>query len=73
MAYRSLTAGCCGDGIHCCLLGARLVIQFVYFDRTDAPTGMPFRIAEVAFVGLFVFLTLTYGYAAAMNVWETHR
>jgi hypothetical protein len=41
--------------------GARLVIQFTYFDRTDAPKGPLFVIAEAALVGLFLFLTLIYG------------
>jgi hypothetical protein len=41
--------------------GARLVIQFAYFDRTDAPKGLVFRIGEAALVSLFLVLTLTYG------------
>jgi hypothetical protein len=45
--------------------GARLVIQFAYFDRTDAPRGAPFVLAEAALVGLFLFLTLVYGALAA--------
>lgn len=47
--------------------GARVVIQFVYFDRTDAPRGPPYAVAEAALVALFVFLTLVY---AAVS-WRT--
>jgi hypothetical protein len=44
--------------------GARLVIQFTYLDRTDAPKGLLFGIGETILVGLFVLLTLVYGAAA---------
>jgi hypothetical protein len=40
--------------------GARLVIQFAYFDRNDAPKGRFFVLAEVALVGLFIVLTIVY-------------
>lgn len=48
--------------------GARLVIQFVYFDRQDAPAGLFFRVAEVALVACFVFLTAIYALAATLNL-----
>jgi hypothetical protein len=44
---------------------ARLVVQFFYFDRSGAPAGALYRVAEAALVALFVFLTGVYGYAAA--------
>jgi len=44
--------------------GARVVIQFFYFDRSAAPAGAVYKIAEVALVGLFVFLTAVYAYTA---------
>jgi hypothetical protein len=44
--------------------GARLVIQFSYYDRKDAPPGLFFRIGEVALVALFFFLTCVYGLVA---------
>jgi hypothetical protein len=47
---------------------ARLVIHFVYFDRTDAPAGLPYRLAEAALVLLFIALTLIYGAAALANL-----
>ena len=41
--------------------GARLVIQFAYFDHSDAPKGRHFAVAEAALVGLFLLLTAAYG------------
>ncbi len=40
---------------------ARVAIQFGYFDRSDAPKGMFFVLAEAALVALFLGLTITYG------------
>jgi hypothetical protein len=34
--------------------GARLVVQFTYFDRRDAPKGPHFVFGEAALVGLFL-------------------
>jgi hypothetical protein len=48
--------------------GARLTIQFAYFDRSDAPGGLAVRLAEVALVGLFTFLALVYGCATVFNL-----
>ena len=42
--------------------GARLLIQFFYFDRTAAPPGAIFKFGEVLLVTLFIFLTAVYGY-----------
>lgn len=47
---------------------ARLVIQFTYFDRTDAPGGMQYRVAEAALILLFIALTLIYGAAFLANL-----
>ncbi len=41
--------------------GARLVIQFAYFDRSDVPKGPFFAVGEAALVGLFLLLTVVYG------------
>jgi hypothetical protein len=49
---------------------ARVVIQFTCFDRTDVPPGRWVRVAEAALVGLFVYLTLVYGLAAAFDLGE---
>ena len=48
--------------------GARIAIQFAWFDRTDIPQGMRFVVAEWMLVGLFVALTAIYGYAAWTNI-----
>jgi len=47
---------------------ARLTIQFVYFDRSDAPPGAHVRLAEAGLVTLFVYLTVVYGLATAANL-----
>ena len=44
--------------------GARLGVQIFYFDRSAAPSGAFYRAAEALLLGLFVFLTGIYGYAA---------
>ena len=44
--------------------GARVVIQFTYYDRRDAPPGIAFRLGEGLLVTLFLFLTLVYGLVA---------
>jgi hypothetical protein len=44
--------------------GARVLVQFFYFDRRQAPPGVFYKIAEVALVSLFVFLTALYGFVA---------
>jgi hypothetical protein len=46
---------------------ARVVIQFTYFDRSDAPPGWGPKLAEAALVCLFVFLTLVYGWVALLT------
>jgi hypothetical protein len=48
--------------------GARLVLQFTYLDRSDAPAGRWFRAAEAALVLLFVGLAATYAAALAANL-----
>lgn len=47
--------------------GARLLIQFVYFDRSDVPPGPLPKIAEAGLVALFAFLTFVYISAAILN------
>lgn len=44
--------------------GARVLVQFLYFDRSAAPSGAFYKVAEAVLVGLFIFLTAVYGYAA---------
>lgn len=40
---------------------ARVAIQFLYFDRSEAPPGLPGKLAEAALGGLFLYLALVYG------------
>jgi hypothetical protein len=49
--------------------GARLIIQFTCLDRRDAPPGVGIRLAEIALVSLFGFLTLVYASATFVNLW----
>lgn len=44
--------------------GARILVQFFYFDRSAAPPGLIYKLGEVALVALFIFLTAVYGWAA---------
>ncbi len=46
---------------------ARVVIQFTYFDRSDAPQGWFYQVAEAMLVLLFVTFTCVYGYAVWHN------
>jgi len=46
----------------------RLVLQFTYLDRSDAPCGPWFTAAEIALVSLFVFLGSTYALALVANL-----
>ena len=46
----------------------RLVLQFAYLDRSDAPKGPWFSAAEAALVSLFVFLSATYTAALVANL-----
>jgi hypothetical protein len=45
----------------------RILIQFFYFDTTGAPKGFIYKLGEIALVGLFVFLSVVYGYATYLN------
>jgi hypothetical protein len=46
----------------------RVLIQFFYFDRSDAPPGLFIRLAELALVGLFIYLALVYTAALLLNL-----
>lgn len=48
--------------------GARVVIQFFFFDRTDVPHTFFNKLAEVGLVSLFVYLTLVYSWAVIENL-----
>jgi hypothetical protein len=46
---------------------SRVLIQFLYFDRTDFPTGSWHKLGEVLLVSLFIFLSIVYSYAFYTN------
>jgi hypothetical protein len=64
---RSPLAGCVTGFITAYWVG-RVIIQFFYFDRSDAPAGLHIRLAEVALVGLFLFLSAVYAAALLFNL-----
>ena len=43
--------------------GARVLIQFFYFDRSSMPSGGIYTVGEIALVLLFIALTAVYGLA----------
>lgn len=45
----------------------RIGIQFLYFDKTDAPKGVIFTLGEIALVGLFIIFTCVYFLAFLYN------
>lgn len=49
---------------------ARLVLQFAWFDRSDAPPGLHFRIAEAALVAGFAAFAGVFGWACVFNITE---
>jgi hypothetical protein len=59
---------CCVTGFIAAWWMARIVIQFTWFDRSDAPAGLMVRLAEVALVGLFIYLAAVYGLALVCNL-----
>lgn len=48
--------------------GARLVIQFFFFDRTDVPNTLFNKLAELGLVLLFIYLTAVYTMATIVNL-----
>jgi hypothetical protein len=45
----------------------RVLIQFFYFDRADFPAGKWYLAGEAALVGLFISLSIIYGWACYIN------
>jgi len=41
-----------------------VLVQFFWFDRSEAPPGVHIKVAEGAMVALFVALTALYGWIA---------
>jgi hypothetical protein len=46
---------------------SRVLIQFLYFDRTNFPAGRRHKFAEVVLVCLFIFLSIVYSRACYIN------
>lgn len=46
----------------------RVIIQFTWFDRSDAPPQRIFKFAEALLVALFISLTGVYGWALLVNL-----
>jgi hypothetical protein len=53
----------CVNGFIFVYWGARILIQFFYFDRSDTPEGAIYTLGEIALVILFAVLTFVYGLA----------
>jgi len=46
---------------------ARIVIQYTYFDKTEAPKGLIYTLGETALVILFIAFTVVYTLAFSHN------
>jgi hypothetical protein len=46
---------------------SRVLIQFLYFDRTNFPAGKWNKFAEILLVALFIFLSVAYSQAFYIN------
>ena len=55
------------SGYICIYWGARFVIQFVYYDRSDALRGAFYEFAHYAFAAIFLYLTLVFGACSWAN------
>jgi hypothetical protein len=58
----------CVTGFIAAYWSGRVLIQFFYYDRSDAPTGLAVRLAELALIGLFLYLSLVYTAAVLLNL-----
>lgn len=47
---------------------ARILIQFLYFDRTETPKGLKYNVGEIALIGMFSLFTVTYLAAFLSNI-----
>ena len=46
---------------------SRIAVQFLYFDRSDFPTGKWHKTGEIVLVGVFIFLSIVYSWAFYFN------
>ncbi|HEY3966719.1 MAG TPA: hypothetical protein VGM05_19305 [Planctomycetaceae bacterium] len=58
----------CLTGFITAYWSGRVLIQFFYFDRSDAPTGSRILFAEIVLVGLFIYLSLVYTASVLFNL-----
>ena len=58
------------SGFICVYWATRLVLQLVYFDASDAPKGLKYKVAEWGFLALFLYFSAAFGWAAAFNLLE---
>ena len=47
---------------------SRILVQFLYFDRTAFPTGFWYKAGEILLVSLFTSLSIIYSWAALHNI-----
>jgi hypothetical protein len=58
----------CVSGYLFAFWGSRVVLQLTYVDKTDKPAGLKYKVAEWGFLGLFLYVAATFGWALAHNV-----
>lgn len=56
------------SGYACAYWGARLVIQFVYYDRSDAPEGALYEASHYGFSSIFAYLTFVFAWCCWTNL-----
>ncbi len=57
-------------GFICLYWLSRVLIQFMYFDRTHFPSGLMYTLGEIVMVLLFASLIAVYGYAFYLNTFR---
>lgn len=58
----------CVTGFIAAYWTGRVLIQFFYFDRSDAPQGRHVKLAEIVLIALFSYLSLVYALATLVNL-----
>jgi hypothetical protein len=48
---------------------SRVLVQFFYFDRSEFPSGVLNRLAEVVLTVLFIFLSIIYSFSFYLNLY----
>ena len=55
-------------GFICVYWAVRVVLQLIYFDASDAPQGLKYKVAEWGFLAVFICFALVFGWALYFNV-----